>query len=166
LSAQSPGDRSRRLRVPARALLDSLMPSRCRAGEQKLGYPRFVEQSLVAARQGRSYLLAICWSVPVVGGSHRACICGETNQNGVATVALAYELSDIQLAARTHFRRPCIAQVRVVLPHDDLCLPSMPTEMTIERFERLEHVAVAQVPGGHAPAKHGAVVLFRVLDQP
>ena len=42
----------------------------------------------------------------------------------------------------------------------------MPTEMTIERFERLEHVAVAQVPGGHAPAKHGAVVLFRVLDQP
>ena len=53
-----------------------------------------------------------------------------------------------------------------MLPQDDLCRLPDSAEMSMKRLKRLEHVAVTQVPGGHAPAEHGAVVLLRILDQP
>ena len=38
-------------------------------------------------------------------------------------------------------------------------------QMSDERFERFSHVAVTEVPGRYAAAKHGAVIFFRVLYQ-
>jgi hypothetical protein len=83
-------------------------------------------------------------------------------QQGVAPVALADQLSDVQLAAGSHLGGPRVAQVGVVGPHGDPARLAVAAEMAGERVQRAGHVAVAQVPALDAPAEHGAVVALRV----
>jgi hypothetical protein len=54
---------------------------------------------------------------------------GEAHQHGVAAVALAYELPDVQLPALTHIRRSRGAEVRVVSPDGDLRAGALPFEV-------------------------------------
>ena len=73
-------------------------------------------------------------------------------------MSFSNQLAHVQLAAHAGFRRAGIAEVRVVLPHDDLGGPATPGQMVGERVERVGHVSVAQIPGRHAAGEHGAVV--------
>jgi hypothetical protein len=72
----------------------------------------------------------------------------EADEEGLAPVRLADELSEIDLAAPAPVRGPGIAQVGIMRPDHDLRGITLPAEMNAERFERLAHVPVAQVPSG------------------
>ena len=50
-------------------------------------------------------------------------------------------------------------------PDDDLGAPALPIEVRDQRVERLDHVAVAQVPRRHLLEEHRAVVCLGVLHQ-
>ena len=49
-------------------------------------------------------------------------------------------------------------------PDDDLAPAAI--EMSQERLNGPGHMLVAQIPRGSAPLKHGAIVAFRVRDEP
>src|SRR6202040_3088323 len=124
-----------------------------------------MEQRLAATRQSGPDALALGHPSPVGGGSDRSVMRGETDQDGIAAVFLAHQLTYVQLAALAHFRRLGVPQVRIMRPNDDLRAPILSTEMRHQRIERLDHVTVAQVPRRHLFEKHRAVILFGVFDQ-
>ena len=77
----------------------------------------------------------------------------------------ARQLADVQLPAPSHLRSPRVADVRVVLPDDQLGGAAVSLEMSDQRVERVAHVHVAQIPRGHLVGEHRAVVLLGVCDQ-
>ena len=79
---------------------------------------------------------------------------------------LAHELAEVQLALGHHRRRAGVAEMRVVRPDDDLGLAIAGLEMGHQRFQRLGHVPVTEIPGRNTTAEHGAVIRLRVLRQP
>src|ERR1700738_5599260 len=105
-----------------------------------------MEQRLAATRQSRPDALALGHSSPVGGGSDRAVMRGETDQDGIAAVFHAHQLTYVQLAALPHLGCTRVAQVRVMCPDDDLRVPILPTEMRRQRIERLDPVTVAHIP--------------------
>ncbi len=123
-----------------------------------------MEQGLPAAGKRRSYVLALGRAVPVGGGGDRPVVCGESDQHGLAAIFLAHQLADIHLPASTHRGCPGVAQMRIMRPDNDLGAPTLPTEMRDQRLERLDHMAVAQVPRRHFAEKHRPVIFFGVLD--
>ena len=62
----------------------------------------------------------------------------------------------------SHLGGASIAQVRIVRPDDDLCLGA---EVVSQRFQRLGHMGVPQIPGGNSFVKHRAVILLGILHQ-
>jgi hypothetical protein len=81
-------------------------------------------------------------------------------------VALAHELADVPLARLAELGGAGIAKVRVVRPDGDpRRRGATAAEMTAQRLERLDHVAVAQVPRFDPAAEHPPVVAFGVLHQ-
>src|SRR5208282_6051387 len=64
--------------------------------------PTLVEEGLMAVRRGGSDPLAFGGAAPVAGRGDGAVERGEPHQHGVAAVALAGELPDIELAAPAH----------------------------------------------------------------
>ena len=77
-----------------------------------------MEERLVALGQRGPDALALRRRVPVRGGGDRSVVCGEAEQECVATVTLACELADVELAACAHLGAARVADVRVVRPHD------------------------------------------------
>src|SRR2546421_6250826 len=134
---------------------------------QELLLADLVEPLLAAPRQGRPYLLALGRPSPVVRRRHRARVGGEAEEERVPGMPLPNELADVELAVARHLRRPGVAEVRVVRPHDDPGLPAAPAaEVACQRVEGVRHVLVPQVPGRHPTPEHRAVVLLRRLDRP
>ena len=125
-----------------------------------------MEERLVAPGQRGPHALALRRRVPVRGRGDRSVVGGEADQEGVATVALAHELADVELAARPHLGAARVAEVRVVRPHDRALVAAVAVEVRQQPVERLGHVAVAQVPGRLGAAEHRAVVLLGVLHEP
>src|SRR5437868_5980723 len=124
-----------------------------------------MEQSLAAVRKGSPDALALSHSSPVRGGSDRAVISGEPDEDGIGAIFLPRQLAYIQLAALAHLGRTCVSQVRIMRPDDDFRGSILTTDMRDECIERLDHVTVAQVPRRYVFEKHRAVVFFGVLDQ-
>ena len=124
-----------------------------------------MEQRIAAAGKRRPDALALSHAIPVGGGRNRPMIRGEADQHGIAAIFLARQLADIQLAALTHRCCPGVAQMRIMRPDDDLGMPTFAAEVSHQRLQRLDHVAVAQVPRRHFAEKHRAVILFGILDQ-
>src|ERR1017187_9111346 len=79
-----------------------------------------VEERLVTVGRGSSNPLALGRTAPVGGRGDRAVEGGEPHQHALVAVALAGELPDVELASGAHLGGPCVAHMRVVLPHDDL----------------------------------------------
>ena len=79
---------------------------------------------------------------------------------GAAPLAAA-EVAQVGLAPRAHLGRRGVAEVRVVRPHDGLCVVP---EKVQEPDERPHHVGVAEVPRAHAAVEHLAVVRLGVAD--
>src|ERR1700730_2175515 len=115
-------------------------------GEQEASGEGGMEQRLAATRQGRPDALALGHSSPVGGGSDRSVMCGEADQDGIAAVFLAHQLTYDKLAALAHLGCARVPQVRIMRPDDDLRGPVLPPEMRRQRIERLDHVTVTQVP--------------------
>ena len=86
----------------------------------------------------------------------------ESDQHGFTAETLTNQLANIQFAVQAHFRRARIAEMRIVRPDDRFRLPA-PIQMPHQRFDRLDHVPVSQIPGGRAPAKHRPIILLGVL---
>jgi hypothetical protein len=72
-------------------------------------------------------------------------MCGEADQNSFASKSLANQLADVHFTIMTHLRRARVAEVRIVRPDDGFELTG-PIEMCDQIFDRLHHVAVAQIP--------------------
>src|SRR5919106_2477740 len=124
-----------------------------------------MEQRLVAAGQRRPDTFALGRRAPLGGRRDRAVVRREADQHGIAAVFLAYQLTHVQLAALAPVRGPRIAQMRVVRPNDNLRAAAPPLEMGFQRLQRLDHVAVAQVPRRHLLEEHRAVVRLGILHQ-
>ena len=105
-----------------------------------------MERGLMAANEPGADILALGRSVPVGGRRDGAVVRGKADQDGVAAVPLAHELADVQLAAPAHVRRARVAEVGVMRPDGDLRAPRLSFKVRDQRLERLDHVAVAQVP--------------------
>ena len=86
----------------------------------------------------------------------------ESDQARVVAVALADELTDIQLALPAHLGRTGVAEVGVVFPDDDFGV----RDVIRERRQRLCHVLVSQVPRRHASREHRSVITLGVENQP
>ena len=99
------------------------------------------------------------------GGGDRAVEGGEADQHALVAVALAGQLADVELAASAHLGGARVADVRVVLPHDDLRPGELAVEVLDERVERAGHVPVAQVPRRHLGPVHLLVVLLGVAHE-
>ena len=87
--------------------------------QQERRDPGGVQQRLVAIRQRPAHVLALGRPAPLGSGGDRPCVGRETDVDGVAAVALAHQLADVELAACPHLRGAGVTDVRVVLPHHD-----------------------------------------------
>ena len=132
--------------------------------QQEGGDAGRVQQRLVAARQRWPNALALAGGAPLRGGGDGAGVGREPDEPGVAAVALADELAEVQLAAPGHLGGTRVADVRVVLPDDHAARPAVAVEMGDELVERVRHVTVAQVPGRRVAGEHRPVVLLGVGD--
>src|SRR5437868_7745078 len=99
-----------RLRQQRRARLGTVQT------EKEPGDLRVVKPELVTARQRGTNLLYFARIIPVRRRGHSACVSGEPHQYRLRSVLLPNELSDVELAAPTHFGRARIAEVSVVGP--------------------------------------------------
>ena len=72
-------------------------------------------------------------------------MCGESDQNSFDSKSLTNQLTDVHFTVMTHLRRARVAEVRIVSPDDRFGLAA-PIEMRDQIFDRLHHVAVAQIP--------------------
>src|SRR5258708_7321895 len=70
-----------------------------------------VEGRLVASRERSPDSLALCGTIPIGRRCNRAVVCAEADQKRGAAVALANELTDVQLAALPHFGGARVAQM-------------------------------------------------------
>src|SRR6266513_6367239 len=113
-----------------------------------------VESKLVTVGQRRSYLLHLSCVVPVGRCCYGARVSRKAYEYCIGSILLPHKLTDVELAARAHFGRACIAEVRVVGPNDDFRVASVPPQMSGDSVDGLHHVRVAQVPGGLASAEH------------
>src|ERR1041385_2488486 len=94
-----------------------------------------VEERFVTPAQSRPNALSLRSRVPVGRGRHRGGERAEANEYGILAVPLADELAHVELSSLAHLRRPSIAEVRVVLPHDDLGVLALTAEVRDERVE-------------------------------
>ena len=124
-----------------------------------------MEQRLGAAREPRAHRATAGRLVPVVRGRHGAGVRREADETGRAAEPLARELPDVELTRPSHLRRARIAEVGVVGPDAEPRLFAVALEMLDDRFQRLDHVRVAQVPRRRAAVEHRAVVALRVGDE-
>src|SRR5256714_9334751 len=105
-------------------------------------------------------------ATPVRSGHYRARIGREADQARVIAVALAHELADIPFPAMTHLGGAGIAQMRVVLPYNDLASAIPLVEMSREGMQCLSHVAITQIPGRRSAPEHGTIVFLGIANQP
>ena len=113
------------------------------------GFATLVEQGLVALGSAGPNLLALGRGVPVGGGGDGPGVGGEPDQHGVAGVSLRERAGRRSARPRSPISvRAGVADVRVVLPDDELRAPAVPLEVGDEAVQRVRHVAVAQVPRG------------------
>ena len=124
-----------------------------------------MENLLVAVAKAGADTLALSRPAPIGSRGDGAVVSGKAHQNGVAAVALAHELANVQLAPPAHLRRPRVAQVRIVRPDNNLRTHVLAVEIFDQRVECLHHVLVAQVPGRNLLEKHRAIILLGVFDQ-
>ena len=108
--------------------------------------PDIVEERLVASGQRRTHLFAFRRTVPVGRGGHGSRRRCEADRSNILTVAFPHELSDVPFTAAVHLRGPRIAEVRVVLPDDDLRIDAASPHMLGEGIDRVGHMFVAEVP--------------------
>lgn len=101
--------------------------------------------------------------VPVGRGGHGAVIGSEAEEIGIVAVLLPDELADVEFAPGGHLGRGGIADVGVVLPDHGLGVRAAEGE---QRFQRVEHVLVAQVPGLGGAVVHDPVVAQDLADGP
>ena len=122
-----------------------------------------VEQVLVALGQSRPHGASPRRLAPVRRRGHLAVVGRQPDQcDGVLAVALAGELSDVELTARAHPRGAGVADVRVVFPDHDLGATASPVEVVEQGVERRGHVPIPQVPRRDVGAVHLLVVLLGV----
>ena len=86
-------------------------------------------------------------------------ISSETDEISAVLVLGPAEMTDIVLTTSRHLGRPGVPDVRIVLPDDH---PALGTVEGQERLEGVEHVLVAQVPGGGSAVVERAIVALRV----
>ncbi len=114
-----------------------------------------------AARSGRRHLHSLHRRFPLLAGDDAAAMRTEADQDHtIVFVLFPDQLAHVDHAVIGHVGVTCVADVRVVFPHDRLGLW---TVMLHEPLERLHHVPVANVPRFGAAADHGAVVVLGVL---
>ena len=107
----------------------------------------FVQQRLVAALQHLADAHTLWGCAPVRSRGERPLVGREADQDGVASVAFAHGLAEVELAVGRHVGRAGVADVRVVLPDDDAGVTVHPVEVGGEMVERVGHVAFTEVPG-------------------
>ena len=125
-----------------------------------------VEQPFITARQRGPHVLAMRWAVPLRCRRHGSRIRGRPHECRPHAVRLANQLADIQLAALAHLGRPRVAEMRVVRPYHHTCTRTHAIEIAQQLPERVDHVAIAQVPRLGTPPEHRPVVRFGVPHQP
>ena len=80
---------------------------------------------------------------------------GEPDQrHSLGRMPLAHELADVELAADAHLRRPRVADVRVMLPHDDLRPRALAAEVAHERTALARTEALAALRAAAARLEH------------
>ena len=85
----------------------------------------------------------------------------EAEQEALLGIALRFvhELAEVPLAAQHRVGGACVADVRVVRPHDDACgAAALTREVLVELVQGVGHVLVAQVPRVGPTVEHRAVV--------
>src|SRR5712671_4851277 len=111
------------------------------------------ELPAVRARRGNS--LDLHRAVPIIGGRDGATVGAEADQHRLITISRTAELADVELALPAHRGRRGVADMRVVRPDDGLRLR---TARTHQYLQRIEHMAVAQIPAFHRTAVHQPVI--------
>ena len=104
-----------------------------------------MKQIFVTVGKRRSYALAQSRPAPIRRGDHRSVMGRETDEHALGVVTFAHELSKRPFADCAHLRCSRIADVRIVLPDDDLGR-AVTRQMRVERLECLRHMAVTQIP--------------------
>src|SRR5256885_9220233 len=101
-------------------------------------------------------------SVPIRCRSDRSAIGTKADQGSLGTELVSAQLAQVEFSAHmTHLGEGGVADVRVVRPYHRLRIG---TAMGEEGLERIEHVLIAQVPGGGRAVVHGAVVALGLSD--
>src|SRR5262245_690866 len=108
----------------------------------------------VRARSGHWH--ALHGSTPLLRRHHGSAVRAETDHHHtLAQVSFAHELADVDHAGQAHVREARITDVRIVRPYNG----SAPWAMVQhESLESLDHVLVAQVPGGWSGPHHRPVI--------
>jgi len=73
-------------------------------------------------------------------------VTAEANQYGVCPESFSSQLADVQLTLFGQLRASRVPDVRVVRPDDELGGAGAALQVREQRFERVGHVAIAQVP--------------------
>src|SRR3982074_2659820 len=102
-----------------------------------------MENLFVTVAKARADTLALSRPSPIGSRGNGAVVRGKADQNGVATIALAYELANVELAPLAHLRGPRVAQVRIVRPDNHLRTHVLPVEILDQCIKCLDHVLVA-----------------------
>ena len=113
--------------------------------DQKPGQADFVEKFFVTFGKGRPHAFSLGDLPPIRSRGHATLVGGETDEHGFIFKTLTNQLANIQLATLAHLGRARIPEVRIVRPNDCLRLATA-IEMRHQRFDRLNHVPIAQVP--------------------
>src|SRR5437762_7933769 len=96
-----------------------------------------VESELVTVGQRRSYLLHLACVIPVGRCCHGARVSRKAYEHGIGSILLPHKLTDVELAARAHFGRARIAEMRVVGPNDDFRVASVPLQVSDDSVDGL-----------------------------
>src|SRR5437870_4944523 len=109
-----------------------------RGHEQQTGDARCMEELLPAALEGTADVLAFGGAPPVRCGGDGAGVRREADEERVAAVPFADELSDVELSRLSELSRARVTDVRVVRPDDGLGRRAgRPLQMLDESLERL-----------------------------
>ena len=81
-----------------------------------------MEHLFTTVGERRTYPLPFRWRIPIRCRRDCAIVGGEADQNGRRAEMLACQLADVELAAMSHLRRACVADMGIVCPHDNLRL--------------------------------------------
>ena len=101
-------------------------------------------QLLVTFRKRRPHRLYLHRPAPLRRGSNCSAVGAEADQVGLFAELFAAQVADVVLAAGGHFSRACVADMRIVRPHDGFAVRPMERE---QGFQSSKHMTIAQIPG-------------------